>query len=94
MAKEKMHHEPVNRDPVDLSVMSARNLDIKQQNARIGSRKMIIAEIILPTAKAAEAADEAMDEVLRDRTMVAGPLRSMILLNPMKNMVAAQKKTV
>ena len=43
--------------------MGARGSDIKQQNAQIGSRKMIIAEIILPIAKAAEAADKAVDEV-------------------------------
>ena len=70
--------------------MSVRSSDIKQQNAQISSRKMIIAEIILPTAKVAEAADEAVDEVHQDRTMVAGPLRSRILLNPvMKKMVTA-----
>ena len=51
---------------------------------------MIIAEVSLPTAKAAEAVDEAVDEVHQDRTMVAGLLRSRILLNPvMKRVVTA-----
>ena len=61
--RKRMRLELVNRGHAGLSVMSARSSDIKQRNARIGSRKMIIAEIILPTAKAAEAADEAVDEV-------------------------------
>ena len=91
MAKERMHHEPVNRiGHVGLNVIPVKDTGIKQRNARIGSRKMIIAEIILPTAKAAEVADEAVDEVHRDRTMVAGLLRSRILLNPvMKKVVTA-----
>ena len=58
-----MHLKQAKVGHVGLSVMSVRSSDIKQQNARISSRKMIIAEIILPTAKAAEAADEAVDEV-------------------------------
>ena len=41
-------------------------------------------------AKAAKAADEAVDEVHQDRTMAAEPLRSRILLNPvMKSVVTA-----
>ena len=41
-------------------------------------------------AKAAKAADKAVDEVLQDRTMMAGLLRSRILLNPvMKSVVTA-----
>ena len=56
---------------------------------------MIIAEIILPTAKAAEATDKAVDEVHQDRTMVAGLLRSRILLNlVMKSMVTAQLRNM
>ena len=56
---------------------------------------MIIAEIILPTAKAAEAVDEAVDEVLQDRTMVAGLLRSRILFNPvMKSVVITQPRNM
>ena len=43
---------------------------------------MIIVEIILPTAKVAEAADKAVDKVHQDRTSVARLLRSRILLNP------------
>ena len=91
MAKERMHHEPVNRiGHVGLNVIPVKDTGIKQRNARIGSRKMIVAEIILPTAKAAEAADEAVDEVHQDRTMAAEPLRSRILLNPvMKSVVTA-----
>ena len=51
---------------------------------------MIIAEISLPTAKAAEAADKAVDKVHQDRTIVAGLLRSRILLNPvMRKVVTA-----
>ena len=76
--------------------MNARSSDIKQRNSRISSRKMI-AEISLPTAKievaeAAEAADEAVDEVLQDRTIVAVLLRSRILLNLATNVVAVQVK--
>ena len=58
-----MHLEQAKVGHTGLSVMSARGSDIKQQNAQISSRKMIIAEIILPTAKAAEAVDKAVDEV-------------------------------
>ena len=96
MAKERMHHEPVNRiGHVGLNVIPVKDTGIKQRNARIGSRKMIIAEIILPTAKAAEAADEAVDEVHRDRTMAAEPLRSRILLNPvMRKVVTAQLRNM
>ena len=38
-------------------------------------------------AKAAEAADKAVDEVHQDRTMVARLLRSRILLNPVMKKV-------
>lgn len=38
-------------------------------------------------AKAAEAMDEAVDKVHQDRTMVAGLLRSRILLNPVMKKV-------
>ena len=82
-----MHLKQAKVGHVGLSIMSARSSDIKQQNAWIGSRKMIIAEIILPTAKAAEAADKAVDKILQDRTMVAGLLRSRILLNPVMKKV-------
>ena len=46
-------------------------------------------------AKAAEAADKAVDKVHQDRTMVARLLRSRILLNPvMRKVVTAQLRNM
>ena len=95
MAKERMYHEPVNRiGHVGLNVIPVKDMGIKQRNARTNREKMTARIGLLvqakEIAKAAEAADEAVDEALRDRTMVAGPLRSRILLNPvMKSVVTA-----
>ena len=95
MAKERMHHEPVNRiGHAGLNVIPVKDTGIKQQNARTNREKMTARIGLLVQAKeivkAAEAADEAVDEVHRDRTMVAGPLRSRIWLNPvMKSVVTA-----
>ena len=63
----KMHLERAKVGHAGLSVMSARSSDIKQQNARTNREKMTVRISLLiqakEIAKAAEAADEAVDEV-------------------------------
>ena len=62
-----MHLKRAKVGHAGLSVMSARSLDIKQQNARTNREKMTARIGLLvqakEIAKAAEAADEAVDEV-------------------------------
>ena len=86
-----MHLRQAKVGHAGLSIMSARNSDIKQQNAQTNREKMTVRISLLvqakEIAKAAEAADKAVDEVHQDRTMVARLLRSGILLNPVMKKV-------
>ena len=86
-----MHLKQAKVGHAGLSIMSARNSDIKQQNAQTNREKMTVRISLLvqakEIAKAAEAADKAVDEVHQDRTMVARLLRSRILLNPVMKKV-------
>ena len=75
-----------------LNVIPVKDMGIKQWNAQTNREKTTVRIGLLiqakEIAKAAEAADEAVDKVYWDRTMVAELLRSRILLNPvMKSMV-------
>ena len=62
-----MHLKQVKVGHTGLSVMSARNSDIKQQNAQTNREKMTARIGLLvqakEIAKVAEAADKAVDEV-------------------------------